>query len=385
MGKDYVIFYAEASIVCIIILSILLIHARLHGTRNEVQVSFTRAVFFFILYFISDAFWAAVLGGALPRTRWAIVLLNLSNYIILALAAYEWFMFMAASEKMPFRLSKKKRLLCLLPAVISTLILAISYISNPKFWIDDAGRVNELYNPMQIAAPAFYLMAGFILSINNIRKAKTREEKQMCLLLGTFPLGVMAFGMLQVVTLDAPTFCFGCTIMWIWFYIQMMESMISMDDLTRLNNRGQINRYMDQVHYRENETVIIMMIDIDGFKQINDVYGHAEGDRALTLFAQALRQTCESIKVPAFIGRYGGDEFIIILRDDELSEECPAQVAEVLRGLLRDKQRENELPYALEISVGYDALRDKQDTMKDCLNRADEKLYREKRAKGAGR
>ena len=385
MGKDYVIFYAEASIVCIIILSILLIHARLHGTRNEVQVSFARAVFFFILYFISDAFWAAVLGGVLPRTRWAIVLLNLSNYIILALAAYEWFMFMAASEKMPFRLSKKKRLLCLLPAIVSTLILVISYIANPKFWIDDAGRVNGLYNPMQIAAPAFYLVTGFILSINNIRKAKTREEKQMCLLLGTFPLGVMAFGMLQVVTLDAPTFCFGCTIMWIWFYIQMMESMISMDDLTRLNNRGQINRYMDQVHYRENETVIIMMIDIDGFKQINDVYGHAEGDRALTLFAQALRQTCESIKVPAFIGRYGGDEFIIILRDDELSEEYPAQVAEELRGLLRDKQRENELPYALEISVGYDALRDKQDTMKDCLNRADEKLYREKRAKGAGR
>ena len=194
----------------------------------------------------------------------------------------------------------------------------------------------------------------------------------------------MGFGLIQVVSLNAPTFCFGCTIMLLFFYIQNMQTLISVDALTRLNNRGQINRYMDQVRYRENVAVYIMMIDIDRFKEINDTYGHAEGDRALILVSETLKQICDRFRAPVFLGRYGGDEFTVIIQNPDEGEH-PAQAAKVIRSALYERGRESKLPYDLEVSIGYDALRDKNDTMQACMVRADEKLYQDKRERGAGR
>ena len=94
-----------------------------------------------------------------------------------------------------------------------------------------------------------------------------------------------------------------------------MQSLISVDDLTHLNNRGQINRYLEQLRYSEDSKVYIMMLDINRFKGINDTYGHAEGDRALIIASEVLRRTCEQIKSQVFLGRYGGDEFTIVLQN----------------------------------------------------------------------
>ena len=385
MGKEYVVFYLEASLVCIVILSILLIHDTLHTTKQEKQIWFNRAIISFILYFISDAFWASVLGGALPNPRWLVVLLNLSNYILMSLMAYEWFMFMAASEKLPFRNERKARRLLLLPMAVSFLSIVIAFIVSPYFWISESGELNVLYHPMQIAAPVFYLVTATVISVNNLRKMTLPEEKKDCWMFAVIPLGVIACGMIQLFTFNTPTFCFGCTVMLLWFYIQHMQALISVDELTRLNNRGQINRYMAQVRYRENAVISVMMIDIDGFKQINDTFGHAEGDRALMLVSDTIKRTCGQIKIPIFIGRYGGDEYTLIIQDPGEDDGYPEKITGMLRAALTEKAKEKNLPYHLEVSIGYDRLRDRNDTLKECLIRADENLYKDKKARGAGR
>ena len=191
------------------------------------------------------------------------------------------------------------------------------------------------------------------------------------------------FGLLQLIALNAPLFCFGCTVMMLYFFIQSMQSQISLDALTKLNNRGQIERYMKQVRYRENLPVYAAMIDIDHFKKINDTFGHAEGDRALILMAEAMKQTSERIGENAFIGRYGGDEFTMIVQSAK--EGIMEQVTDWLRDFAHQKQEENHLRYALDVSIGYDLLRDGKDTMEACLKRADKKLYENKRAAGTDR
>ena len=384
MGFDYFIFYMVASVVCVVILSMLLITDRIYRTLQEKQIWFNRAITMFILYFISDAFWAAVLSGQLPRTRILVVLFNLTNFVLMSLMSYEWFMFMAASEKMAFRTDRKKRLIYLLPMLISLLVLLISYAFRPYFWISEEGDLNDLYYPLMLAAPTFYLLLAFAVSMINARKAENKDDKRQYRLIGIFPLGVIACGLVQLVVLNAPTFCFGCTLMWLWFYIQNLQTMISVDALTRLNNRGQISRYMEQFRYRESARAYVMMIDIDRFKQINDTFGHAEGDHALILVSEALKLACESMKSPVFLGRFGGDEFTVILQSPD-KDESPEQITREIRRVLMEKQQENRLPYDLNVSVGYEALRGKGDTLQDCMIRADEKLYDEKRAKGAGR
>ena len=163
------------------------------------------------------------------------------------------------------------------------------------------------------------------------------------------------------------------------FYIQSMQRQISIDSLTRLNNRGQIERYMSMVKYRENIPVYAVMMDIDHFKKINDTFGHAEGDRALVLVADTLKQTVAAIG-GAFIGRYGGDEFTMIVQSPE--EGIMERTVEILRENTRKKQEENSLLFNLELSVGYDQLGDAPDTMEACLKRADGKLYENKKRKG---
>ena len=377
MGFDYFVFYTEASLVCVIILAMILITDRMFHTKQEKQIWFSRAISAFILYFISDACWAAMLSGMFPKIRFFAVLFNYTNYILISLMGYGLFMFIAVSGKMSFFNSSRNRRLCFIPVVVSVLFISIAYVANPLFWINENNELNALYFPLMFAVPSLYLIAGFIFSVAYAFRSELREEKRRYLVIGSVPFGVMAFGMIQVVALNAPTFCFGCTIMWLWFYIQNTKALISVDDLTHLNNRGQINRYLEQIRYSEDSRVIILMIDIDKFKGINDRYGHAEGDRALVIVSDALRQTCDQINASVFLGRYGGDEFTIIIQNPK-DEDHTERLITLLRNNLAEKQQENSLPYELDVSIGYDEVTDGNDSVYACMTRADEKLYIDK-------
>ena len=383
MTLDYFFFYTEANIVCIVIFAILLRHERLYSTRQEKQIWFNRTMIAHILYFLSDIGWAAVISGNLPRTRALVILFNFLNFVLLSTISYGWFMYMAASEDMILgKTWKQRRLLCL-PMMISITVIVVAFIAAPRFWVNDAGELNTWYYPLMLAAPLIYIIGSAVISLINAKKADTREKKQLYRLIGLYPLSVVFFGLLQLIALNAPLFCFGCTVMMLYFFIQSMQSQISLDALTKLNNRGQIERYMKQVRYRENLPVYAAMIDIDHFKKINDTFGHAEGDRALILMAEAMKQTSERIGENAFIGRYGGDEFTMIVQSAK--EGIMEQVTDWLRDFAHQKQEENHLRYALDVSIGYDLLRDGKDTMEACLKRADKKLYENKRAAGTDR
>ena len=232
--------------------------------------------------------------------------------------------------------------------------------------------------------PVAYLLSAFVISMVKARKAESADDRRLYRLIGIYPLTVIAFGLIQTFFMNAPLFCFGCTLTMLIFYILQMQTLVSVDALTRLNNRGQINRYMNQIHYRENVPAYVMMIDIDGFKQINDTYGHAEGDRALILVSEVLKQTCDRFENPVFLGRYGGDEFTIVFQNPGEADH-PARATEAIRAALSKLQPEHRLPYPLEASIGYDMLKSRADTMEDCMHRADEKLYEDKRTRKAGR
>ena len=381
MTLDYFFFYMESNIVCIVVLAILLINDKLHSSQQEKQIWFNRTLIAHILYFTSDIFWAAVLSGQLPSSRLLVGFFNLANYILLSLLAYEWFMYMAVTEDLPLRKSRKQRILWLLPMLISIVVIVIAYIAAPTFWISESGDLNDWYYPMMVAAPIIYLLSAFVFSLINSRKTESRDKKRLFLLIGIYPLGVLSFGLIQTFMLEGPLFCFGCTIMMTFFYIHSMQALISVDSLTRLNNRGQINRYMEQLRFRENIQLYVMMIDIDRFKEINDTCGHAEGDRALILVAEALRKVCGRVNCPIFLGRYGGDEFTIFIQNPE-DGDLPEQVAEIIRSAIAEKQQENHLLYNLQVSIGFDALQGRNDTVEACLVRADEKLYEDKRSRG---
>ncbi|MBO7412724.1 MAG: GGDEF domain-containing protein [Fibrobacter sp.] len=175
--------------------------------------------------------------------------------------------------------------------------------------------------------------------------------------------------------MTTPIFCFWCTFIILFVYLNSQNQLISTDPLTSLNNRNQLQRYL--LLQREAKGSYVIMVDVDHFKQINDTYGHMEGDRALVLVSRALKKACSRLKISIFLCRYGGDEFLMIAQTRK-----PDDVLRVVRECLREEiaNRSGSLTYTLEASMGYSSWDGRASTFRESVVSADQKMYEDKRS-----
>lgn len=162
----------------------------------------------------------------------------------------------------------------------------------------------------------------------------------------------------------------------------------TMDDLTGVSNRRGFETLCThalELCRRLDRPASVLYFDLDGFKQINDRFGHAEGDRALIQFVQLLKETFRDSDV---LGRLGGDEFAVLLTDAAV-----VGVDTVLQRIRAAVERHNRASedYALDYSVGavrFDVARHADFCA--LLSEADAQMYEEKntrrrRVDGGGR
>jgi diguanylate cyclase (GGDEF)-like protein len=153
------------------------------------------------------------------------------------------------------------------------------------------------------------------------------------------------------------------------------------DALTYLPNRRQIiGDLQREVTFSDSygTPLTISMLDVDHFKQINDTYGHSVGDDVLRKLASEMR---DHIRYPDTIGRYGGDEFLIVLPHSTLK--AATQQAERLCKHVRSLQiKSGDQEIGSAISIGIAQYKIQQEDWKTLLARADGALYQ---AKNGGR
>lgn len=381
--NTYFISYTQANLACAVIFAIMLAHDLLSVDRQEKQIKFDNTLAAFIAYFISDILWCAVTTGALPKTIYSVALVNILNFFIMVLITYHWLNYVLAVLQTPGRNRRSFKIAMAMPLAVSFLIFIVVYFAAPQLLVNESLDTTKLYDAFQVALPDVYILAALYYSFKEAREAKDRVERRRCIALGLFPVLIILAGLVQILILpDSAAFCLCCAILMVSFYIDSMDSQISQDPLTRLNNRGQLRRYVRQESnlFRDDCDTYIFMMDINGFKKINDSYGHAEGDRALVITADALRKAVSSMESRIFICRYGGDEFTLIMHTD--GSETPEQLADKVRETIAESCREAELPYVLEMGIGWDKLEREGDTAQKCIARADQKLYEAKAAAG---
>jgi diguanylate cyclase (GGDEF)-like protein len=154
------------------------------------------------------------------------------------------------------------------------------------------------------------------------------------------------------------------------------------DDLTGLlNRRALIERLGDEVlrsrRYRADLALIIC--DIDYFKEINDTYGHDAGDKVLRIISTVIK---ELLRQTDMIGRYGGDEFLLIL--PETSLEGAKEIAERIQHAVEEYEINIgfKKPIKTTLSLGVAQFNVEKEDTNDLIKRADNALYV---AKGKGR
>ena len=149
------------------------------------------------------------------------------------------------------------------------------------------------------------------------------------------------------------------------------------DSLTGLYNRSHFESALRQrIEHanRRTDTLAVAMIDIDGFKGVNDTQGHGAGDRALRQVGRLLAGQARETDV---VARYGGDEFAWLMPGT--SVEAALAVADRIRRLAQDLRGEMNLPISL--SLGIAACPQDAAVMADLIDFADAAMYA---AKGAG-
>ena len=157
---------------------------------------------------------------------------------------------------------------------------------------------------------------------------------------------------------------------------QQAENSATTDYLTGLPNARSLFLQLDRELARckrDNSTLTVMVSDMDGFKQINDRFGHLEGNRTLRLFAQALKDSCREYD---YVARMGGDEFVVIAPG--LAADAASKKAEQLRALARHAGNEVCGEEILSLSVGRAVYPDDGKDAEQLLAEADRRMYLEK-------
>lgn len=151
----------------------------------------------------------------------------------------------------------------------------------------------------------------------------------------------------------------------------------STDYLTGLNNRSELDAYLDKTAtecINKNLSLSIMIMDIDSFKNINDTFGHIEGDNAIKVTSDIIKK---SLKGEGIISRYGGDEFAVVISN--CNKENISITANNIKSNLDEFNSKDILEYNISLSIGFDTFKGNQLLdISNMLKQVDKKMYQQK-------
>ncbi len=163
-----------------------------------------------------------------------------------------------------------------------------------------------------------------------------------------------------------------------------LDQLYVMDPLCRINNRNGFNKFSADIFEEcreQHKQVMMMFIDMDGLKMVNDTYSHEEGDNALKQLAKAIKMSCHSGEIFA---RFGGDEFIVFAPD--FTEEMAKDLANRIQQRMDEYNATSGKPYPVGASIGWHITQVDEDmSLYPLITAADKKMYEEKKRKRVSR
>lgn len=280
---------------------------------------------------------------------------------------YLWAKFIMVHMNIPF--SDIRRNIYRTIGLISIVLLVINIFYPLVFSVSDGRYQRGFAYIIFLIFAAFYILDSLYLYVKRVKKIGS---------LKLFPVHIFLIPVILGVVIQA--FFVEIAITWTSIAISVAGIMTALkneiiftDCLTGLYNR----EYLEFLHKRacnkKDCWVSGIMIDLNGFKQINDNYGHAEGDLALCIVADLLLKSFSEYGV---VTRYAGDEFVIMLNttDDQLIQKI---IKSAKKNFVTENEKNDKL-YQLSASMGYAITNLSNETIDDFMNRIDEQMYQDK-------
>lgn len=375
--------YVEISVIGIILLTVILVTQRQTIGSSAAQRRFNNLIYSMIAMLIIDAGCWLVDGTQFlfaHELNYALETLYFSLHVILP---YLWALYVEVSLSTDLKAARRRVNIATIPLILFILALSLNIRYGFVFTID----ANNVYHRAFGVYIYSFLSYAYLIyaSIRALIKAKGSawiDDRRRCYTMAFFTVMPSLGGFIQM-------FYYGISLNWILasvsillVYIDSQNRQISTDPLSGLNNRRELTKFLlRETRDREllkSGTLKLVMMDVDGFKQINDTYGHFYGDSILIAVSDILKASCKN--TDAFLARYGGDEFCIVLPADrgidieEIIARIDANVSN-WNATHRDMRK-------ISLSIGsaeWNALSDT--SYESLISRADRRMYEAKNAK----
>jgi len=312
--------------------------------------------------------------GALARE--ASIAVTVLYYILNPTICMLWYFYVDFYIYRNEKRLKKISLPMAIPTLIN-LILSVGSIFNKALFYIDSNNIYHRGTGFIVMALICFFYLAYTLAFTLLKQKLI--EKQDFIPIAVFTIPPFIGGIIQ-------SFFYGISLIWICttisiliVFVNIQNNQLYTDHLTGLFNRRQLDRYLQHRFTNIEDGLLAgLMIDIDSFKNINDMYGHNAGDQALVDTAEILRKT---FRKNDFIARFGGDEFVVVMTVQDKND---LQLAiDRLKETVATFNAQKTVPYSISLSIGYDCYFDQTDkTAKDFIRRIDDLMYQQKQING---
>lgn len=344
--------------------------------KNDLVKSYSSTIYIWIVLSI-------MLNIALEAITWIAYHYNtpfargvnlVSTSLLISLSSVPVILWMGYSHNTIFKDNKKTNKylrIATVPVILLFSFVSTNGIHGLAFTINE----NNEYIRGIVVYVLFFILLGFTLaSFVMFRMNRKKVRNDMLVFFASFTIFPIIGSSIQV-------YHYGATLMWASFALATLTGFIvhekeSMrrDPLTNLVTRGQLE---ENINYKlkNKSSFVLTMVDVDDFKDINDTYGHNEGDEALIIISGLLEN---AVGCRDTVCRYGGDEFMLLVDtgDNRKISDIEGKIYEGLDAFNRAKEK----PYTLSLSLGSKYFYRKLNLI-NALAEVDGIMYKNKREK----
>ena len=335
----------------------------------------------FQFYLVMNSLWTLQEFEIIHLPRALYITIYVLSYTAVAFNSFCFYEFIVV--RFDSRFSKKvwTSFLGLTPFLTAVVLVLVSLKTGIIFTVDEKGHIVNGPAYVALACCCFvYFLVIMCVSIAKAIKVRThfarKDALSVCGAVVFLVLWVLLDEYFERITI-IPIAIYSVIM---FLYIGLLQSNVYTDALTQMNNRRKTEEYLSSQieNISESYPMYLFVIDINSFKEINDTYGHAEGDAVLILFSSVLKKVVSAKS--GFASRYGGDEFVLAWRPQRETGDDPEVLLQEIRDRFSEMCKQVDKPYDLTFSCGFVRCVDPQKTVDAYIKEADELMYRNKRA-----
>ncbi len=341
------LYSVQNSCIAIILILVILNYVLGQKGRRQAQDSlFVSLIVTSLVLLILEMLISVFSGRYFSGSRTFLMALILGFYLLIPLPGALYFLYIDQMhnhwQKTPRRMGRST----FIPILVNAVCVLINLSNGMMFAIDATNTYHR---------GPYYFIAG-ICSLVYVLGAQTHLvlqrgviKKENIASILAFPYPVLIGAGLQMYLPGIQIFGISLALTILLSFLQIQNIHANKDYLTSLYNRSLGQQYLQYLyqHKRKGRLICGILMDIDGFKAINDTYGHDLGDSALRLLANVMR---ESFGREWLICRYGGDEFFLFRKmdDPDLLEDAIVR----FKKKLDQFNTSGKLPFVLSVSMG---------------------------------